>query len=471
MLTVVLFGIGTDYVLFVLFRFRERLRAGDDPRAAIVTAVERVGEAVFSAASAVIAAFGALVLAALGFFTTLGPALAIGAFVMMLAALTLVPAVVALVGRYVFWPSTPSRKPARRGGFALLGRLVARRPVVVVVSTVVLLTGLGLGAALFKPAYDPIAQLPGDKESVRAYQDLARGFPAGALQPTEVYLSADHPIGQAEVGAFVARLASVPGVASPQAPRVSADGTVVEVPVVLGLAPYSASALDLVAGPLRDAAHAAAPPGTTVLVGGQTMAFADVRDTTQRDLTVVFPVAGVLFVLILAALLRAVLTPVYLVVMVVGGFAATMGASVLVFQEGLGHTGLAFTIPIILYLFVTAIGTDYNILVSARLREEVRDGRSVRDAAGLAVAHAGPAVAAAALILAGTFGSLMLTGVPFFVEIGFAVTAGILIVAFVIALLLVPATTALVGRAALWPGTPSPSAGQGAQARVEAEVG
>ena len=136
------------------------------------------------------------------------------------------------------------------------------------------------------------------------------------------------------------------------------------------------------------------------------MAFADVRDTTDRDLAVIFPVAGLLFVLILAGLLRAVLAPLYLVAMVVAGFrghARRDGAGV---PGRLGNAGLAFTIPIILYLFVTAIGTDYNILITARLREEFRDGRSPREAAALAIAHAGPSVAAAALILAGTFGSL-----------------------------------------------------------------
>jgi RND superfamily putative drug exporter len=192
-----------------------------------------------------------------------------------------------------------------------------------------------------------------------------------------------------------------------------------------------------------------------VLVGGQTMMLADVRAATERDLLLIFPVAGALFVLILAGLLRAILAPVYLVAMVVAGFAATLGAAALVFQTWAGRDGLSFALPTILYLFVTAIGTDYNILITARLREEIREGRHPRDAAALALAHAGPSVTAAALILAGTFSALMLSGVPLFTEIGFAVTAGILVVAFVVSLLLVPAVTALSGRAAWWPGTRS----------------
>ncbi|MGC9667150.1 MMPL family transporter [Planosporangium sp. 12N6] len=467
MLTVVLFGIGTDYILFLLFRYRERLRAGDAPREAIVAAVDRVGEAIFSAAFAVIAAFGALVLAALGFFTTLGPALAIGVAVMLLAALTLVPAIVALLGRRVFWPSKSASRTPEATRFAAVGRFVARRPVAVIVASLVLLGGLAAGALTYHPDYDPIGQLPSSTEATRAYGDLKQGFPAGALNATDVYLRADKPVDEAALGAFVQKLAGVPGVASPMQPKVSADGRVVDVPLVLNLEPYSGAALDLVSGPLRTAAHAAAPAGTQVLIGGQTMAFADVRDTTNRDLALIFPVAGLLFLLILAALLRAVLAPLYLVGLVVLGFAATLGASAGLFQGALGKPGLAFTIPIILYLFVTAIGTDYNILVTARLREEIREGNPPRRAAALAIEHAGPSVAAAAVILAGTFGALLVSGVPFFAEIGFAVTLGIVLVAFVVSVLLVPAVTALIGHAAWWPGHRDRAAAGGAEAAPE----
>jgi RND superfamily putative drug exporter len=452
MLTVVLFGIGTDYILFLLFRYRERLRAGDAPEAAVVSAVERVGEAIASAAFAVIAAFGALVLATLGFFRTLGPALAIGVAVMLLAALTLVPAIVTVLGRRVFWPSRSATRAPSSTRFAAVGRFVARRPAVVIVVALAVLGALASGVLTFKPDYDPIAQLPTQTEATRAYDDLKTGFPAGALNPTDVYLRSDAPLAPAQMSAFVGRLAVVPGVATPLQPRVSADGRVVDIPLVLAVEPYGDKGLDLVSGPLRTAARAAAPQGSSVLVGGQSMVLADVRSATDRDLRLIFPVAGLLFVLILALLLRSVLAPLYLVAMVVLGFAATLGATTWLFQNGLGHAGLAFSIPIVLYLFVTAIGTDYNILVTARLREEIREGNPARRAAALAVEHAGPSVAAAAVILAGTFGALLISGVPFFTEIGFAVTLGIVLVAFVVSVLLVPAVTALLGHAAWWPG-------------------
>ncbi|WP_412541003.1 MMPL family transporter [Longispora sp. K20-0274] len=457
LMTVVLFGIGTDYILFLLFRYRERLRAGDTPREAIVAAVDKVGEAISSAAFAVIAAFGALVLALLGFFTTLGPSLAIGVFVMLLAALTLVPAIITLLGEKVFWPTRTRADGKGHPGFARLGRFVAHRPAVALVGSLVLLGVLAAGALGFKAQFDPLAQLPAKMEATTAFGDLGKNFPAGVANPTQVYLKSDHPLAPAELQKFVAAMSTAAGVAGPMPPTVSSDGKVAQLPLVLWSSPYETAAMDSIPA-LRTAAEHAAPAGTQVSVGGMTSTFADIREITNRDLSVIFPVAGLLFLLILGGLLRAMVAPLYLVVFVVLGFLATLGATVYVFQGALGHGGLMFMLPIIMYLFVTAIGTDYNILVTARIREELREGRNPRDAAALAIEHAGPSVAAAAIILMGTFGSLLISGVSFFAEMGFAVTLGIALVAFVVSLVLVPAATVLFGGSSWWPGhRPTPA--------------
>jgi putative drug exporter of the RND superfamily len=214
-----------------------------------------------------------------------------------------------------------------------------------------------------------------------------------------------------------------------------------------------------VEGPVREAARAAAPPDTEVLVGGVTSALADLREANNRDLSVVFPVAGLLVALVLAFLLRSVVAPVYLMLAVVLGFLASLGATVLGYQVPTGAPGLAFAIPIVTYLFVTAIGTDYNILMISRLREEVVDGADPRRAAAMAVEHTGPSVAAAGLILAGAFASLLLAGVGQLTQIGFAVSIGIVLAAFVMALLLVPALSALLGTRVWWPGHTVPPDG------------
>ena len=172
----------------------------------------------------------------------------------------------------------------------------------------------------------------------------------------------------------------------------------------------------------------------------------------NRDYSIVFPVAALVIMLILALLLRSLVAPWYLMASVGLGFGATLGATVLVFQHGFGESGLIFMLPMYIYLFVVALGTDYNILMIARLREEARSGLEPRPAAAKAVEHAGPTVAAAGLILAGTFASLMLGGNALFQSMGFALAFGIFVAAFVMAIFLTPALTALVGHAAWWPG-------------------
>ncbi len=459
-LTVVLYGVGTDYILFLLFRFRERLRAGDAPKEALTTAVTRVAEVIVSAAGAIIVAFSALLLAVFGGFKSLGPGLAIAVGLMAVAAITLIPAVVSLLGPKVFWPSKSWQKTPKGAMFKRLGTFTARRPAVVAGLSAGVMIALALGTLGMKIDYDAFGQLPDDTESARAVRDLQSGFPAGALNPTMVFVRSDNgaPLSQPELQQYAATLAKVPGVGSvlPAAADgslalLNQDKTVAQINVVLADAPYSNASLDLVDGPLKNAAHAEAPDGTTALVGGVSAAFADIRNANDRDLSVIFPVAGGLIAIILALLLRSLLAPLYLMIAVVLSFFSTMGATVLAFQGIAGHPGVSYALPIMLYLFVVAIGTDYNILMIARLREEAEHGTDPRTAADLAIEHGGPSVAAAGLILAGTFSSMMLAGMALLTEMGFSVAAGIVISAFVMSIFLVPSITALLGTRAWWP--------------------
>jgi RND superfamily putative drug exporter len=453
-LLIVLYGIGTDYILFLLFRYRERLRAGDDKRAAMVTSVARVGEVISSAAAAVIVAFLVLLLASLGFFGSLGPALAIAVGVMLITSLTLIPAVVSLLGRFVFWPSKawqhqPTGTLAHR-----LGQAVGRRPVRVAAVSGGLLVVLAVGCFWYKADYDFSAGFPQDTESARAAADLQRAFAAGALAPTEAYLTTvdGSPLTDTQLESFVTAAGQAPGVGQVQAAERGSEPSVARVNLFLSQNPLSNEAITLVRGELRDALHAAAPSGTRAVVGGTTAIFADINTANNRDLSVILPTAAVLIGLILALLLRSIVAPVYLVLAVLLNFAATLGATVYLFQGVQGQPGVTFQLPIILYLFVVAIGTDYNILMIARLREEAREGNEPRDAAAIGVEHAGPTVAAAGLILAGTFGVLLLAPISFLQQMGFAVALGIVLSAFVMSMFFVPALTALFGHTAWWPG-------------------
>jgi putative drug exporter of the RND superfamily len=454
-LIVVLFGIGTDYILFLMFRYRERLRLGEDPKTAMVSAVSRVGEAISSAAGAVIIAFLALTLSTLGLFKSLGPALAIAVATTLLAGLTLIPAIVSLLGTKVFWPSKAWKVERNSARFAAIGRSVGRRPAVYAGASGLILVVLGIFALGFHPNFDlGGGSTSSTSESTVFQAQLIKGLPAGATQPSEVFVRSDNgtPLNVADLTGYEAKLRAVPGVGQVSPPTLSANKAVADFQVTLTSNPQSSAALQTVKGPLRDTAHASAPPGTTAFVGGISAVFVDIQAAVDHDYLVVFPVAGALILIILGLLLRSLVAPWYLMVTVGLGFVATLGATVLVFQKADGQPGLIFILPVIMYLFVVALGTDYNILMIARLREEAREGKSPREAAEMAVRHAGPTVAAAGLILTGTFASLMLAGNSLLTQLGFAISVGIAIVAFLMALFLTPGLTALIGHVAWWPG-------------------
>ncbi len=454
-LLVVLYGIGTDYILFFLFRYREHLRLGQDSRTAVESAVEKAGEAITSAGGAVIVAFMALILSTLSIFRSIGPALAIAVAVTVLAALTLVPAIVSLIGTKVFWPSKSWKVEPEAARFGAVGDSLGRHPVRYALASGLVLAALAVFALGFKPTFDfGDTGVPKTAESTVALKTLQKGLPPGATDPTAVFLQSKDgsPLDAAAVAAYGADLAKAKGIAQVAPAVLSEDRSTAVYTAVLDSDPSSDASMQNVKGPIRTTAHDAAPDGTEALVGGTTSVFVDLQKAMNRDYSVVFPVAAVIIMVILGLLLRSLVAPWYLMASVGLGFGATLGAAVLLFQHVQGKDGLIFMLPIYIYLFVVALGTDYNILMIARLREEARQGKGSREAAAQAVRHAGPTVAAAGLILAGTFASLMLGGNSLLVSMGFAISFGIFVSAFVMAMFFTPALTALIGHAAWWPG-------------------
>ncbi|MDA8309906.1 MAG: MMPL family transporter [Actinomycetota bacterium] len=453
LLIVVLFGVGTDYVLFLMFRYRERLRAGADAKAAMVQAITRVGPAIATAAGAVIIAFLALTLSSITLFRSLGPALAIAVASTLVAGLTLIPAIVSLLGTKAFWPSKAWQREPESARFRAIGDALARHPGRVAATSAAVLIALSVSALSFHPSFTLNSGKTASTESAVFQRVLLRGYAAGAASPTDVYLeSTEHaPIPAGALASFGHRLSRVRGVATVAAPRVAEHGTVADFRVVLTHRAQSDAAMSTVRGPLQRAADHA-PRGTRPLIGGITSVYVDLQAAMGHDYALVFPVAAALILVILALLLRSAVAPWYLMGAVGLGFASTLGATVLVFQDARHESGLTFILPIVMYLFVVALGTDYNILMVSRLREEAAEGRDPRAAAAMAVRHAGPTIASAGLILAGTFASLVLAGGTTLSQMGFAISFGIAVAAFVMAMFLTPSLTALVGHLAWWPG-------------------
>jgi RND superfamily putative drug exporter len=450
LLVVVLFGIGTDYIVFLLFRYREQLRRGVPYKDALTFSCSVVGKVVASSALTVIGAFAALTLAKLGSLSTLAPGLMVAVATMLVTALTLVPAIFSLLGKHLFWPGGYGKLP-QKNAFAKEGSFVARRPGLVAGVLIIVLGGLAFATTGWTPTYNTLAELPASTPSQVAYNTLAEGFPSGALSPTQVYVVGTAPLSQSSLTTLSTNLTKTPGVAQVAPPQIStASPNAALVNVFLKDDPYSNAAINDVQNNVRPVAHSSLP-GDQVLVGGQTSSFVDVRSQLRSDFHLILPVALAIIAVILALLLGAVAAPLSLLVCVTLAYLATLGASVLVFLHGLGYSGIDFTIPTVLFIFVIAIGTDYNILLASRLREEFRNGYSPRESARIAISNDAPTVAAAGVILALTFASLMLTGIANLTELGFGVAVGIVIAAFGMAPMLVPALSALEGRVFWWP--------------------
>jgi len=450
--TVVLFGIGTDYILFLLFRYRERLRNGARGRDAVAFALSRAGEAIFSAALVVIAAFAALGFSDFGLFKNLAPGLVICVITMLLAVLTLIPAVVAIIGPRIFWPSKGWQKQPTGTVPKRIGGTVSRHPGMVAGCALVLLLIFASGYPKLHMSYDFSSQQPQNTESAKAFNQVSKLFSAGAISPTEIFIASSQKLTPDQLAATTDKIDAIPSVKSGGPSRLSTDGKTGLVTVLLPGSPGSTTTLDFVQNTLRPQAHAAAPANAKVYVTGESAAFVDVRSAVSRDLAVILPAAAVIIFLILLLLLRSILAPLYLLIAVALGFSATLGGTVYLFQSIQGNVGLIFFLPIMVYIFVVAIGTDYNILTMVRLREEVRAGESPHKAADMTIEHSSTTVASAGLILAGTFGSLALAGISFLSQLGFAVAFGIVLSAFCIAPLLVPSVAALLGYKVWWPG-------------------
>ncbi|MEW2417282.1 MMPL family transporter [Streptomyces sp. NPDC046866] len=475
LISVVLVGIGIDYFLFLLFRFRERLRAhpGESGRAAAAEVAGRVGTAITSAALTIVAAFATLGVASFGQFRVLGPAVAVSVLVMLAGSLTLMPALLAVCGRRMFWPSRALDRQAPAGAAARIGALAARRPLALVLACTALLGALSAGLVGIRMDYGQAGAGGERTAAARTAEEVARALPAGVSDPTTVFVTASDggPLPAGRLDGLATALAGVRGVGQVAPPVFSEDGRAGRIDLFLAVDPQGRQARELVSGPVRATVAAHRPDGTEAHVGGSAALFADVSTAVGEDLRVVFPVAAALIALILCVLLRSLLAPAVLMLAVGLGFAATLGASTLVFQHAADRPGVDFTLPLVLFLFVVALGTDYNILVADRIREEMDRPGPARAAVARAVRHTAPAIAAAGLVLAASFASLAVNPAPSTQQTGFATALGILLSAFVLSITLVPALSALLGRALWWPLRPArPAPATAGQACAESEA-
>ena len=463
LLIVLLLGAGTDYGLFLCFRFREELGQGGDAREALVRAVSRVGQAVTFSGLIVVAALLTMLVAPSGIFRGLGPSLAIGIGVILLAGLTLMPALLSIFGRAAFWPSRPKPDQQRAVMWGRVAEHVVRRPVVALVAGVVVFGALATGLIGYRTVVETHSGPPPRSDSAAGAAVLADHFPRPAPSD-QLLLRFGSPVGNdptllAQAHSELARdhaFSSVTG------PVISPDGRTAMFQAVLSAGPVGSSS-----------APDGIPPATAALgsvatrTGAQAYGIAG-PDATAHDslasasasLVLVVPILLALILVLLGVMLRSLVAPWYLALTVGLSYLSSLGFAMIVFVHVGGSAGLVNILPLLMFVFSMALGEDYNVLVMSRIREEAQRAPTLSEAITHAIGITGTTITAAGTILAGAFVVLGLAGGSDQTQqLGFSIAFSVLLDAFFVRTLLVPSVAMLLGRWTWWPATVGPGAG------------
>jgi RND superfamily putative drug exporter len=437
-LSILVLGVGTYYALLLVARYREELRRHEDKHEAMVLALRTAGPAIVASGMTVIAALLCLTLADVNGTSGLGPIGALGVAVAMVAMLTLLPAWLLIWGRRAFWPRVPhfgsTGADETSGTWRRVGDRVAGSPRRVWIGTVALLLVLATGLLNFDNGLTSGNGFRDDVEAVAGQELLDKGFTSGSNAPTDIIVP-----DPARVSAVRDAVSEAPGVDLVRPVKRGADGVLLS--AVLERDPFSTEAFALIPG-IRAAAKQAGGPQT--LVGGGTAVEYDLRKAAARDNKVIVPVALLVVFLILVALLRALVAPLLLMATVILSFGASLGVGAIVFDVLFGFPGSDPSLPLFAFIFLVALGIDYNIFLMARVREEtLRYGTREGMLRGLAVT--GAVITSAGIVLAGVFSVLGVLPLIFLTEIGFVVAFGVLLDTFLVRSVLVPALTFEIG--------------------------
>ena len=449
-MSVLVLGAGTDYALLLVARYREELHHTEDKHEAMRTALASAGPAIFASALTVIAALLCLTLAKVNGTAGLGPIAAIGIACAALSMLTLLPALLTIFGRRAFWPFIPRFEPNSAGEtedpyqhhsfWAKVGRRVAAGPTRVAAGAIAILLVCCAGFAFFSTELTSEDSYRTEVESVEGQELIDKSFPSGTTALTDVIVPSP-----AEVPAVKKAVEGVDGVESVTGPVARGpEGTLIQ--ATLEPNPYSTEAFDLVE-PMREAATEASPDA---LVGGPSAVEFDVREAAGWDSIVIPPLILLVVFLILIALLRAVIAPLVLIGTVILSFLAALGVGYFVFDVIFGFPGSDPSLPLFAFVFLVALGVDYNIFLIARAREETEKHGSEQGMLR-ALAVTGGVITSAGIVLAGTFSVLAVLPLVFLTEIGFVVAFGVLLDTFLVRSVLVPALAISLGDKFWWP--------------------
>ena len=449
-LTVLVFGVATDYALLLVARYREELHRHEDRHEAMAYALHRAAPAVIASAATVAVGLLCLLLADMNSTAGMGPVAAAGVLTALAAMTTLLPALLVICGRWLFWPLIPRYdakylKPeayeAEHGVWSRVAGMVGKRPRALWAATMLGLIVLTLGLGSLKAdGLSDAGQFTGKPDSVKGSEVIARHYAAGSGSPALV-------IGKAPASDQIAQaVRGTPGVAEVSAP--AAAGGLVKYEATLKDAADSQAARATI-DRLRTAVHAV--PSADAKVGGTTATYLDIKRASSRDNKVIIPIVLAVVLLILIALLRAVVAPLLMMGTVVLSFLASLGACAVIFEHVFGFEGTDSGFPLLAFIFLVALGVDYNIFLMHRVREESQ-ALGTRRGIQRGLTVTGGVITSAGLVLAATFASMVTLPLVFMVEMGFAVAFGVLLDTLVVRSLLLPALSYDIGRRIWTPG-------------------
>ncbi|MEK5341023.1 MMPL family transporter [Weizmannia sp. FSL W8-1119] len=462
-MTVLLFGAGTDYCLFLVSKYRECLLEEEDKIKALHTAIRHSGGAIMVSAITVVLSLFTLLFAHYGTYQRFAVPFSLAIFIMGIAALTLLPALLSILGRASFFPFIPRteqmasaleakkgkkiRRHAAHGKWSRkVGEAVTRKPWLIIVLSVIILGGLASFVPKIAYTQNLIESFPKDMPSREGYEIIADHFSPGELAPVQVIANTEGK--GANVKAALEKLPFVDTVTGPQYGEKNKQ--YVSYKVQLKDNPYSEKAIQ--SNPvIQKQLQKAGLSKSQIWIGGVTSSLYDTAKVTERDMKVIVPSVIFIIAILLLLYLRSLVAMVYLILTVLLSYVAALGAGWLLIHYGLGISAIQDLIPLYAFVFLVALGEDYNIFMISGIWKN-KQHLPHRRAIALGVTETGAVITSAGLILAGTFAVLTVLPIQILVQFGIVTAIGVLLDTFVVRPLLVPAITTVLGRYAFWPG-------------------
>ena len=466
-MAILLFAAITDYSLFIFSRFREELKTGQDKFTSMKKAMSKVGEPIFFSGATIIVAVLMLFFASDAAYRNFAPVFAIAVFIIGIGGLTLVPALFTLFGKAAFWPFIPKPGDEAKSSskvWSKLGKFVTTYPRIIIAAVTIIMIAFSINIANIQYSFNILKSFPEDMESREGFEILESKYSPGSLAPTTVLLSSETELQNEKIAAVITELEKQPGIESisPNSDAImqnsssilSKDGKAAQLQITLIDDPYSLEAIETIQRLQDDSEDILQGAGVeeelSVFYSGETALQADLQRANDRDTLLVVVLVTILITIMLGLLTRSLVAPIYMMGTILLSFFSALGLGMLILEGLFGIEAMSSRIPLYTFVFLVALGVDYNIMLVSRIKEEIGHF-SIKEAVERGVSFTGGVISSAGLILAATFAVLTTQPIMELFIFGFIVALGVMIDTFIVRSMLVPAIIVVLGKWSFWP--------------------